>query len=64
MLGTQTIRIPNSCRGKTAVIQVDDQVYVLGRAPTVLGVIGSVRLTVKSLLDRVKPKMISSSSIA
>ena len=42
---------------KTAVIQVDDRAHVLGRrAPTVLGVIGSVRPTVKSLLDRVKPK--------
>ncbi len=40
-----------------AVIQVDDRVRVLGRrTPTALGVIGSVRPTVKSLLDRVKPK--------
>jgi pyruvate dehydrogenase (quinone) len=43
--------------GKGAVIQVDDRARVLGRrAPTALGVIGSVRPTVKSLLDRVKPK--------
>jgi pyruvate dehydrogenase (quinone) len=42
---------------KSAVIQVDDRARVLGRrAPTALGVIGSVRPTVKSLLDRVKPK--------
>jgi pyruvate dehydrogenase (quinone) len=39
------------------VIQVDEQARVIGRrAPTELGVIGSVRPTVKSLLDRVKPK--------
>jgi pyruvate dehydrogenase (quinone) len=42
---------------KSAVIQVDDRVRVLGRrAPTALGVMGSVQPTVKSLLDRVKPK--------
>jgi pyruvate dehydrogenase (quinone) len=42
---------------KSAVIQVDDRAHVLGRrAPTALGVVGSVRPTVKSLLDRVKPK--------
>jgi pyruvate dehydrogenase (quinone) len=42
---------------KGAVIQVDDRARVLGRrAPTELGVIGSVRPTVKALLDRVKPK--------
>jgi pyruvate dehydrogenase (quinone) len=40
-----------------AVIQVDDRARVLGRrAPTALGVVGSVRPTVKSLLNRVKPK--------
>jgi pyruvate dehydrogenase (quinone) len=40
-----------------AVIQVDDRARVLGRrTPTELGVIGSVRPTVKALLDRVKPK--------
>jgi pyruvate dehydrogenase (quinone) len=39
------------------VIQVDERARVLGRrAPTELGVIGSVRPTVKSLLGRVKPK--------
>jgi pyruvate dehydrogenase (quinone) len=42
---------------KGTVIQVDDRARVLGRrTPTALGVIGSVRPTVKSLLDRVKPK--------
>jgi pyruvate dehydrogenase (quinone) len=42
---------------KTAVIHVDERARVIGRrAPTELGVIGSVRPTVKSLLDRVKPK--------
>jgi pyruvate dehydrogenase (quinone) len=39
------------------IIQVDERARVIGRrAPTELGVIGSVRPTVKSLLDRVKPK--------
>jgi pyruvate dehydrogenase (quinone) len=43
--------------GKSAVIQVDDRARVLGRrAPTGLGVVGSVRPTVKSLLNLVKPK--------
>ena len=42
---------------KGAVIQVDEQARVLGRrTPTALGVIGSVRPVVKSLLGRVKPK--------
>src|SRR6201981_1004987 len=42
---------------KGAVIQVDDRARVLGRrVPTALGVVGSVRPTVKSLLNRVKPK--------
>jgi pyruvate dehydrogenase (quinone) len=42
---------------KSAVIQVDDRARVLGRrAPTALGVVGSVRPTVKSLLTLVKPK--------
>jgi pyruvate dehydrogenase (quinone) len=42
---------------KTVVIQVDERARVIGRrAPTEFGVIGSVRPTVKSLLDRVKPK--------
>src|SRR6478735_6417525 len=40
-----------------AVIQVDERARVIGRrAPTALGVIGSVRPTVKSLLDKAKPK--------
>jgi len=40
-----------------AVIQVDDRARVLGRrAPTALGVVGSVRSTVKSLFNRVKPR--------
>jgi pyruvate dehydrogenase (quinone) len=42
---------------KGAVIQVDDRARVLGRrTPTALGVIGSVRPTVKSLLDHVESK--------
>ena len=42
---------------KGAVIQVDERARVLGRrTPTALGVIGSVRPAVKSLLGRVKPK--------
>jgi pyruvate dehydrogenase (quinone) len=42
---------------KGAIIQVDDRALVLGRrAPTALGVVGSVRPTVKSLLNLVKPK--------
>ena len=42
---------------KGAVIQVDERARVIGRrAPTELGVIGSVRPTVRSLLDKVKPK--------
>jgi thiamine pyrophosphate-dependent acetolactate synthase large subunit-like protein len=42
---------------KSAVIQVDDRARVLGRrAPTALGVVGSVRRTVKSLLSLVKPQ--------
>jgi pyruvate dehydrogenase (quinone) len=39
------------------VIQVDERARVIGRrAPTEFGVVGSVRPTVKSLLDRVKAK--------
>jgi pyruvate dehydrogenase (quinone) len=39
------------------VVQVDERARVIGRrAPTDLGVIGSVRPTVKSLLDQVQPK--------
>ena len=42
---------------KSVVVQVDERARVIGRrAPTELGVIGSVLPTVKSLLDRVKPK--------
>jgi pyruvate dehydrogenase (quinone) len=42
---------------KAVVIQVDERARVIGRrAPTELGVIGSVRPTVKSLLDQVKSK--------
>jgi pyruvate dehydrogenase (quinone) len=42
---------------KSAVIQVDDRVGVLGRrTPTALGVNGSVRPTIRSLLGRLKPK--------
>ncbi len=56
MLGTDypySEFLPSEC----VVIQVDERARVIGRrAPTELGVIGSVRPTVKSLLDRVKPK--------
>jgi pyruvate dehydrogenase (quinone) len=42
---------------KSVVVQVDERARVIGRrAPTELGVVGSVRPTVRSLLDRVKPK--------
>jgi pyruvate dehydrogenase (quinone) len=42
---------------ESVVVQVDERARVIGRrAPTELGVIGSVRPTIKSLLDRVKPK--------
>jgi pyruvate dehydrogenase (quinone) len=42
---------------KGAVIQVDERPRVLGRrAPTALGVVGSVRPTVKALVKLVKPK--------
>ena len=60
MLGTDypySEFLPREC----VVIQVDERARVIGRrAPTELGVIGSVRPTVKSLLDRVKPKSDSS----
>jgi pyruvate dehydrogenase (quinone) len=56
MLGTDypySVFLPR----KGAVIQVDERARVLGRrAPTELGVVGSVRPAVKSLLGRVKPK--------
>jgi pyruvate dehydrogenase (quinone) len=42
---------------KGAVIQVDERAHVLGRrAPTALGVVGSVQPTLTSLLNLVKPK--------
>jgi pyruvate dehydrogenase (quinone) len=42
---------------KGAVIQIDDRARVLGRrTPTALGVVGSVRPTVKLLLERVRSK--------
>jgi len=42
---------------KETVIQLDERPQVLGRrAPTVLGVAGSVRPTLRLLLDRVAPK--------
>jgi pyruvate dehydrogenase (quinone) len=42
---------------ESVVIQVDERARVIGRrAPTELGVVGSVRPTVKALLARVKPK--------
>jgi pyruvate dehydrogenase (quinone) len=42
---------------ESVVIQVDERARVIGRrAPTELGVIGSVRPAVRSLLARVKPK--------
>jgi thiamine pyrophosphate-dependent acetolactate synthase large subunit-like protein len=56
MLGTDypySEFLPREC----VVIQVDERARVIGRrAPTELGVVGSVRPTVKSLLGRVKPK--------
>ncbi len=42
---------------KGAVIQVDERAHVLGRrTPTALGVMGSARPTVKSLVGRLRPK--------
>ena len=56
MLGTDypySEFLPRKC----VAIQVDERARVIGRrAPTELGVLGSVRPTVKALLDRVKPK--------
>ncbi|MGA7196521.1 thiamine pyrophosphate-dependent enzyme [Roseiarcus sp.] len=56
MLGTDypySEFLPREC----VLIQVDERARVIGRrAPTELGVIGSVRPTLRSLLDRVKPK--------
>jgi pyruvate dehydrogenase (quinone) len=55
MLGTDYPYSEFLPRG-SVVIQVDERARVIGRrAPTELGIIGSVRPTVKSLLDRVKP---------
>jgi pyruvate dehydrogenase (quinone) len=56
MLGTDypySEFLPHEC----VVIQVDERARVIGRrAPTELGIIGSVRPTIRSLLARVKPK--------
>jgi pyruvate dehydrogenase (quinone) len=42
---------------KGAVIQIDDRAHVLGRrTPTALGVVGSVRPTLKLLLERIRAK--------
>ena len=42
---------------KGAIVQVDERARVLGRrAPTALGIVGSVRPTVRLLLERVKAK--------
>jgi pyruvate dehydrogenase (quinone) len=42
---------------KGSVVQVDERAGILGRrAPTALGVVGSVRPTLKLLLDKVAPK--------
>jgi pyruvate dehydrogenase (quinone) len=43
--------------GKGSVIQIDDRPGVLGRrAPTILGAVGSVRPTLKLLLDKIATK--------
>ncbi|HUC49718.1 MAG TPA: thiamine pyrophosphate-binding protein [Xanthobacteraceae bacterium] len=56
MLGTDypySEFLPREC----VVVQVDERARVIGRrTPTELGAVGSVQPTVKSLLDRVKPK--------
>jgi pyruvate dehydrogenase (quinone) len=56
MLGTDypySVFLPH----KAAVVQVDERAHVIGRrAPTEFGVIGSIRPTVRSLLERVRPK--------
>jgi thiamine pyrophosphate-dependent acetolactate synthase large subunit-like protein len=47
----------NFLPSKEAVVQVDERPRVLGRrAPTVLGVAGSARPTLKLLIERVAPK--------
>jgi thiamine pyrophosphate-dependent acetolactate synthase large subunit-like protein len=56
MLGTD-YPYPEFLPRKGAVIQVDEWARVLGRrAPTALGVVGSVRPTLKLLLDKVAAK--------
>jgi len=56
MLGTDypySEFLPREC----VVLQVDERARAIGRrAPTELGVVGSVRPTIRSLLERVKPK--------
>jgi pyruvate dehydrogenase (quinone) len=47
----------NFLPGKGTVIQIDERAQVLGRrTPTVLGIVGSARPTLKGLLDRVASK--------
>ena len=47
----------NFLPSKGTVVQIDERPHVLGRrAPTVLGVVGSARPTLKLLLDKVAPK--------
>ena len=47
----------NFLPAKGTVVQIDERAQVLGRrAPTVLGVVGSARPTLKLLLDRVAAK--------
>jgi len=56
MLGTD-YPYPEFLPHKGSVIQIDDRAHVLGRrAPTALGVVGSVRPTLKLLLDTVAAK--------
>jgi pyruvate dehydrogenase (quinone) len=56
MLGTD-YPYPEFLPRKGSVIQVDDRARVLGRrAPTALGVVGSVRPTLNLLLGKVAPK--------
>jgi len=47
----------NFLPNRPVVVQIDERPEVLGRrAPTVLGVLGSARPTLKQLIDRVAPK--------
>src|ERR1700682_6066769 len=56
MIGTD-YPYSNFLPSKGTVIQIDERPQVLGRrAPTVLGVAGSARATLKRLLDQVAPK--------